>query len=58
MVTAKAEPAAASSRWGVLRVVHPFPSVLAAAVTVVLVSFADPAAPVALYLALSLAMLP
>ncbi len=43
--------------WGVVRVVHPFPSVLVAAVTVAIVPFADPEAEVALYVVLGLGML-
>ncbi|HEX6030515.1 MAG TPA: UbiA family prenyltransferase [Tepidiformaceae bacterium] len=44
----------ASSR---LRVLHPFPSFLVAALTVAIVPFADPDAPVSLYVALGLGML-
>ncbi|MGH2611341.1 MAG: UbiA family prenyltransferase, partial [Tepidiformaceae bacterium] len=43
--------------WGVLRVLHPFPSLLVAAVTVAIVPFADPDADVALYVVLGLGML-
>lgn len=43
--------------WGVLRVLHPFPSVLVAVVTVVIVPFADPDAELALYVVLGLGML-
>jgi 4-hydroxybenzoate polyprenyltransferase len=43
--------------WGVLRVLHPFPSFLVATVTVALVPFADPHASPALYVVLGLGML-
>jgi 4-hydroxybenzoate polyprenyltransferase len=56
VVTTKAE-ARRSWEWAVLRVLHPFPSVLVAAVTVAIVPLADPGAEVALYVVLGLGML-
>jgi 4-hydroxybenzoate polyprenyltransferase len=43
--------------WSLLRVLHPFPSILVAAVTVAIVPFADSQAGVALYLVLGVGML-
>lgn len=56
--TPLAAPARLPPRWtSLLRLVHPFPSFLVAAVTAAIVPFADRHAPLSLYLTLGVAML-